>query len=127
MKNQDQLVCDEMRKLIRKSCNYQHLQDRSPYYGFQKSLLKFFFSAADVGINYDTQEILLWTSGSSQFSGQERFVLQEAVSVSVSYTTLEETLKGCLEQQPNAIRFYKSLLFHYNHVKAELINDALSA
>jgi hypothetical protein len=123
MKNQDQIIQEELRKLIKKSC----AQPTADNYNFQKSLLKFFFNAADVTIDYEKGTISLWTSSSSRPLHEKLYQLKDAVSVKISYNNLEETLKGCLENGANQSRFYKSLLFHYNHVNEEISNDAISA
>ena len=123
MKNQDQIVQEELRKLIKKSC----AQPTTDNYNFQKSLLKFFFKAVDVTIDYDKSTISLWTSSSSRPLHDKLYQLKDAVSVKISYTNLEETLKGCLENGPVKSRFYKSLLYHYNNVEQEIANSAISA
>lgn len=127
MRNQDLLVHDEMRKLIKKSCASLQTKESNSLYGFQKSLLKFFFKAADVAIEYETNTILLWTADSSGSIENNLYRLQDAVAVTISYANLEETLKGCLEKGVNQTRFYKSLLFHYNHVTRTVEPDAISA
>jgi hypothetical protein len=40
--------------------------------------------------------------------------INEAVATIVSYSNLEETLKGCLEDGEMQYRFYRTMLFHYN-------------
>ena len=127
MKNQDQIVKDEMLKLIRKSCNTQSPSADNPYYAFQKTLLKYFFNAADVLLDYDNSTILLWTSETPATLGHNLYRLKDAVPFTISYTNLEETLKGCLESDPNAIRIYKSMLFQYNKVAKPIGPDAISA
>jgi hypothetical protein len=126
MKNQDQIVQDAMRQLIKKSCSHS-FNSESNYYSFQKSLLKFFFEAADVSISYDTNTILLWTSKKTDVHPGRLYDINEAYSISISYTNLEETLKGCIEPNEKNNRFYKSLLFHYNNVEQEIPSTAISA
>ena len=123
MKNQEQLVQEEMRKLITKSCATHN----SEYYKFQKSLLKFFFGAIDATIDYDEQTIMLWNSKPMSSDAIKLYDINEAVSAKVAYTNLEETLKGCLENGAQQLRFYKTLLFHYNNVKEDIGTDAISA
>lgn len=127
MKNEDQLVRDEMRQLIRKSCNASSTSASNPYYLFQKTLLKFYFNAADVQLDYDKGTISLWTSETPATLGHNLYRLKDAVPYTISYTNLEETLKGCLESDSTATRFYKSLLFQYNKVSEPIGPDAISA
>ncbi|KAA3619214.1 MAG: hypothetical protein DWP94_13270 [Flavobacterium sp.] len=127
MKNQDQIVKEEMRKLIRKSCNTLTPAADNPYYTFQKTLLKYFFNAADVLLDYDNSTISLWTSETPATLGHNLYRLKDALPFTISYTNLEETLKGCLESDDNAIRFYKSMLFQYNKVAEPIGSDAISA
>lgn len=124
MKNNNQLVQEEMRKLITKSCRFTENLSQD-YYGFQKSLLKFYFGAIDVTIDFDAQVILLWNSKPRSEHSFNLYDINEAVASKVSYSNLEETLKGCLEDGAAETRFYKTMLFHYNHVENEI--NAISA
>lgn len=127
MKNQDQIVKEEMRKLIKKSCSTPSHSAENPFYLFQKTLLKYFFNAADVQLDYNNGTISLWTSETPVTLGHNLYRMKDAVAVTISYSNLEETLKGCLESDANAIRFYKSLLFQYNKVTAPIGPDLISA
>ncbi|PKA83586.1 hypothetical protein ATE92_1743 [Ulvibacter sp. MAR_2010_11] len=118
MKIKDQILHEEMRKLISKSCASRP-DANSDYYSFQKALLKFFFNAADVQIDYDTQTISLWTSNTTKQTAGNLYGMNDVVTVKISYTNLEDTLKGCLERGVSETRFYTSMLFHYNHVAGE--------
>jgi len=126
MKNQDQVVQEEMRKLIKRSCktnqNYY-----SKNYNFQKVLLKFFFNSADVTIDYDRQLISLWTGVKTDAHPGKLYDINEATPINIAYSNLEETLKGCLEKEVKQINFYTSLLFHYNQVIEERDLEAQSA
>jgi len=113
MKNENKIVREEMRKLISKSCELGAERNNEAYQ-FQKSLLKFFFGVADVTIDYDKEFITLWNS--SKENPNMIYSLAEAKGSKIRYTNLEETLKGCLEKGEMQLRFYRSMLFHYNHV-----------
>jgi len=125
MKNQDQIVQDEMRKLITKSC--VNLTKKSEYYSFHKALFKYYFNALEVAIDYDTAIISLWNSKPKNMQAINLYGVNEAVSEKVSYSNLEETLKGCLENGENQQRFYKTMLFYYNNVKEPLVDTGVSA
>ena len=115
MKNQEQVIQEEMRKLIKKSCQFSENVNRD-YYSFQKSLLKFYFNAIDVTIDFEDEIILLWNSKPRTPADFKLYDINEAVATKVSYSNLEETLKGCLESGTKQTRFYKTMLFHYNRV-----------
>jgi len=125
MKNQDQIVQDEMRKLITKSC--VNLTRQSEYYSFHKALFKYYFNALEVAIDYDTAIISLWNSKPTNMQAINLYGVNEAVSEKVSYSNLEETLKGCLENGESQQRFYKTMLFYYNNVKEPLVDTGVSA
>lgn len=116
MKNQEQIIQEEMRKLITKSCQFTENLNHD-YYSFQKSLLKFYFGAVDVTIDFDKDTILLWNSKPRTPAAYKLYDINEAVATKVSYSNLEETLKGCLENGTMQMRFYKTMLFHYNRVE----------
>jgi hypothetical protein len=126
MATQAQLVHDEMRKLIRRSCSSDFLLNPH-YYSFQKSLLKFFFSCAAVTIDFEEQVISLYRGNLLDTSPGKMYDLQEASTIRISYQNLEETLKGCLDTSEKATRFYRTLLFHYNNVADVVSDDALTA
>lgn len=117
MEIQDQVIEEEMRKLIKKSCATK--EALSKYNTFHTSFLKFYFNALDVSINYDEQLISLWNSRPISEEADKLFDINEAVGAKVSYSNLEETLKGCLEKGSIQTRFYKSILFTYNNVNGE--------
>jgi hypothetical protein len=125
MENPNQIIKEEMRKLIKKSC--ANPSSKSEYYKFHKALLKFYFNTIDVTIDYDAHVISLWNSKPKNMDSIRLFDINEAVSEKVRYTNLEETLKGCVENGDTASRFYKTMLFYYNNVKEELSGGAVSA
>lgn len=120
MNDEQQIIQEEMRKLIKKSCLFTENLSND-YYSFQKSLLKFYFSAVDVSIDYDKETILLWNSKPRTPEDYRIFDINESVATKVSYSNLEETLKGCLESGTMQNRFYKTMLFHYNKVEENTI------
>ncbi|MAY21537.1 MAG: hypothetical protein CMC74_02020 [Flavobacteriaceae bacterium] len=125
MKTQNKQIRDAMLALIAKSC--QAPLTTSQYTGFHKSLLKFYFHATDVTVDYVKNFISISKPTSSSEKENGLFALQHPESQLMEYTNLEETLKECLESSINASRFYKTLLFHYNHVNDPLKTPPLSA
>ena len=119
MENKDQIIQDEMRTLISKSCVFTENLNRD-YYSFQKSLLKFYFGAIDATIDFDEETILLWNSKPRNARDFRLYDINEAVATKISYSSLEETLKGCLESGPKQERFYRTMLFHYNSVENDV-------
>ncbi len=126
MKTQDQIIHDEMRLLIHRSCEFTENLNRDSY-GFQKSLLKFYFGVVDVTIDYDKEEITLYRTKSRKDARNRLYDINEAGTVKVSYANLEETLKGCLERSEKDLNFYTSLLFHYHKFKPENQSHILTA
>lgn len=126
MKTQTQIVQDRMRQLITESCN--HTEEVSEKFNsFHKALLKFYFGCVDVLIDYNSSQIVLWSSKPKSIESLRLYDINEAVSTKISYTNLEETLKGCVENGDVQTRFYKSLLFHYNNVNQPITNPPISA
>ncbi len=115
----------KMRKLVEHSCNF----DIHPTKEFQQlhtSLLKFYFKAVDVNIDYQEKLISIWNSKPLTTNPLRLFNLNEAVADWVGYTDLQETLDGCIEEGPLQTNYYKKLLFKY----AEYLpsqDDAMSA
>lgn len=125
MKTDGQIIREEMRKLITKSCSQQNANDQ--YYGFHKSLLKFYFGAIDAIIDYDNEIISLINSRSIDKKADNIYDINQSIASKVNYTNLEETLKGCLEKGGIQNRFYKTVLFHYNNLPVENIETSISA
>ena len=123
MKGQEQIIQEEMRKLIKRSCQFTENLSND-YYSFQKSLLKFYFGAIDVTIDFNTETILLWNSKPRTPGDYKLYDINEALATKVSYSNLEETLKGCLENGTMQTRFYKTMLFHYNKVEETITMPA---
>ncbi|GHC60461.1 hypothetical protein [Ulvibacter litoralis] len=112
MENSNKLVNQKMRELIEVSCDIENSGDT--YYSLHKSLLKFFFNAIAVTIDYDKKLISLWNSKPTRKVDFKLYGIDEAVSAKVNYTNLEDTLKGCLEEGEKQERFYRSLLAFYS-------------
>ena len=125
MKTQDQLLLDRMRQMIRLSCRVQD-HSENPYYSFQKSLLRHFFDAADVSIDYQNNQIILYTKESPKTVAPTLYRLENVVAITISYNNLEETLKGCLDTDRSSLRLYASLLFYYSNISVRT-NNVLSA
>ncbi len=117
----------DMRALISRSCNDSPPSNDHIYYAFQTELLKHYFKAADVSIDHKDHTISLWTAQSPGSLGDYLYGLTNAVAITISYTNLEETLKGCLESGLEDIRLYKSLLMKYNRISVSAQEDAKSA
>lgn len=105
-------VNKKMRALIDRSCDFE--TSETSFYTFHKSLLKYFFNAIAVTIDYDKKLISLWNSKPTSKEEYRLYDLNEAVSSKVNYTNLKDTLKGCLEEGEKQERFYKRLLNFYS-------------
>ncbi len=125
MENQEKIIQEEMRKLIKRSCDFKEFPS-SEFRNFHTAFLKFFFGVIEIDIDYEARIISLWNSKPITEDPVRLYDLNEAVVDKVSYNNLEETLKGCLEKGSLQNRFYKNLLFTYNNVSGEL-DGVLSA
>ena len=115
MKNQVHKVHEEMRQLISRSCAIPPPYHGHGLYNFQKDLLRHFFKTVEVTIDHGAYTITLWNSESPKMPGEDNlYSLNNAVALTISYSNLEETLKGCLEGSPEDLQFYRSLLIRYS-------------
>ncbi len=119
MQTNHQILQQEMSALIRSSCSVSP-NVHSQYYSFQKSLLKFFFGAVEVMIDYKSQNITLVIPTTKNEDERPMYVTNETTTLQIAYTNLETTLLDCLEVGEKQTRFYKSLLFHYNQVASSV-------
>lgn len=126
MTTQNQFLRDEMRRLITTSCD-PHSHMIGDFYTFQKSLLKFFFNAVDVVVDYQSKTITLLNSHASNRLEDKLYTMNDAVSVTISYSNLEETLKGCLEKGMRQSQFYQNMIFQYNHADQNKSSTSISA
>jgi transcription termination factor NusB len=126
MKTQNQILQEEMRKLISKSCALEH-RTNGEFYSFQKALLKFFFNVVDAVIDHQNKTITLLKTHTTNMAQDKLYTMNDAVSVTISFTNLEETLKGCLENGMRQTQFYQNMIFHYNHIEQDKSSTSISA
>lgn len=126
MKTQNQFLREEMRRLITRSCAPQSHRI-GDFYAFQKDLLKFFFNAVDVVIDYQSKTITLLNSHTTNRLDDKLYIMNDAVSVTISYTNLEETLRGCLEKGMRPSQFYQNMIFQYDHADQNKSSTSISA
>ena len=118
MNNREQIILDQMRQMISLSCRSRN-QQQNPLYNFQKAILKRFFDAAGVTIDFDNKNISLFTKASPTGGAVKLYRAKDVMAINISYTNLEETLKGCLETGIDNERHYSSLLFYYKNMMNE--------
>ena len=82
MKNESQIVEDEMRKLITKSCDFDTYG--GTFYPFHKTILKYYFSAIDVTIDYSEKLITLFNSKPLTEESYNLYDINEAVAAKVN-------------------------------------------
>lgn len=112
MENREEIVRNQLKNLITISCKF----DRYPtgeFRTFHKMFFKFFFNAVDINIDYDEKFISIWNSKPLTTDPVRLFDLNEAVADNVSYSNLEETLTGCVEEGKLQHSFYKKMLFEF--------------
>ena len=112
MERHEFLILDQMRQIISQSCENSNIDDHT-HYEFQKAILKQFFKTADISIDNDKKQILLFTKEAAGDGLSRLFRYKDMATVSISFTNLEETLKGCLEEGPENLGFYSALMYQY--------------
>ena len=109
MDKRAEIIQEKMRNLITISCDFK-TRPTQKFRSLHKSLLKFFFNAIDVNIDYSRKLISIWNSKPLTTDPVRLYDLNEAISDNVGYTDLEETLTGCLENGHLQNNFYLKLL-----------------
>lgn len=117
MEGQEEEIKKELIKLIEDSCKFD-VHPSEEFQKFHKSFLKFYFAAVDVNVNYETKSISIWNSKPSTGNLIELYNFAEALSETVNYTDLEETLLGCIEEGIFNERFYKHLLHDFGRIQS---------
>ena len=114
MNNHTPNILESLRQLILRSCAFEELPSKE-FQNFHADFLKFSFSAIFVKIDYTSQSIFLWNYKPMGKNPLDLYDLNSAVSETISYTNLEETLLGCIEKGEFHKRFYRHLLFEYSN------------
>ncbi|MCZ4318884.1 hypothetical protein O4H26_07775 [Aequorivita viscosa] len=114
-----------MRSLINYSCDFDAFPS-AEFQKFHKALLLFSFNAVEVKIDYDEKLISIWNSKPLTTSPVRLFNMKEAVADKLSYSSLSETLAGCLENGKLQSNYYQKLLSEYGGSILD-DNDFLSA
>jgi hypothetical protein len=112
MENSEEIIQNRMRCLVAISCDF----DAYPSLEFQKfhrSLLLFYFNAVEVKIDYAEKLISIWNSKPLTTNPVRLYDMDGAVADKLSYTSLEETLAGCLENGHLQKSYYKKLLSEF--------------
>ncbi len=114
MQDRKEHIREEMRKLISVSCRFK--KHPAPHFQqFHKVYLKFYFDAIDVSLDYQSKIISIWNSKPLTTNLLRLFDINEAISVKVYYSNLEETLLGSLQEGHLQDSFYKKLLDEFAH------------
>lgn len=114
MERLEEEVQEQMRAIIATSCHF----DKRPsqhFCSFHRALLKFSFDAVDVRIDYETQQIYISNPKPLTTDPVRLFDMKEALADKLSYTNLEETLAGCLQNGHLQFSFYKKLIKEYGY------------
>lgn len=113
MEDVEGIIIREMRELIKDSCKADPFPERD-HIRFHKAFLKFYFGALEVELDYEKQTISIWNSKPLNETSLALRDFVEGLMESVSYTNLEETLQGCVEEGIFNKRFYKHLLCEFD-------------
>ncbi len=125
MENKEEIVRNEIRKLIANSCRFDRLPNKD-FRDFHKTFLKFFFNAVDINIDYARKMISIWNSKPLTTDPLRLYDLNEAIADVVAYSNLEETLSGCIEEGHIQNNFYKKMLCEFGD-KPQNEMDMISA
>lgn len=124
MEKRAETIHEQMRNLISISCDFVNRPTKE-FREFHKLLLNFYFNSIDVNIDYGEKMISIWNSKPLTTNPLRLYDLNEAISDSVGYTNLEETLVGCLQNGHFQNKFYLNLLSKYEDILND--GDSLSA
>lgn len=115
-------IYNQMRELIKVSCDGCYESSSEKYKKFQIAYLKFYFDAVDVNIDYPTKIIRVKNCKPLSTNTLSFYNLKESVIAEIHYSDLEETMDGCLEQGKLQLKFYERLILDYG----ELCEDSNS-
>ncbi|MGY5846290.1 hypothetical protein ACW6QP_02630 [Salegentibacter sp. HM20] len=98
-----EMIIDEVKNLISYSISNLN-QDASNYQTLHRAIIKKYFEAINVVINYDEQTVDMQIPvGKRQYT-----------SITFECQELERFLKACLKKDEKSTYFYQNLLSHYN-------------
>lgn len=125
MEEKGEILIEEIRNLITLSCRFNK-RPTPEYYKFHRTFLIFIFKVVDVNIDYESKIISIWNSKPLPANPVRLFDLNESVAAKVSYSDLEETLIGCLQEGQLQTDLYKKLLLKFGNNPIDE-GDSLSA
>lgn len=114
MDTSEEILQMRMRRLVSVSCQFETRPNKD-FQKFHTSLLLFYFNAVAVNINYDEKLISIWNSKPLTTNPVRLYDLNNAISDTVGYSDLEETLNGCLECGHLQNSVYIKLLSEYRN------------
>ena len=101
-----------MRQLIAISCREENLY-HPVYYMIQRAILKNYFDAADITIDFDMKTISILSGEDTVNSHSKSHPTKEVAALNISFTNLEDTLQGCLESGEVPLQFYDAMVRQY--------------
>lgn len=125
MERGEEIVQKEMRNLIDISCQFS-TRPKEQFCNFHKAYLKFSFNAVDVKIDYDAQQIYTSNCKPLTTNPVRLFDMNKAVADQFSYSDLQETLQGCLNNDHLHYTFYKKLLLEYGEFSKDETDNLTS-
>ncbi len=125
MEEHSKVINREMRNLVANSCQFETSPGELSQQ-FHIALLKFYFSAIKVTIDYESKVISIYNSKPITDNPLRLYDINRAIADKVGYNNLEETLNGCLEKGQLQNTFYKKLLLDFENLKGD-DNDVMSA
>lgn len=122
MKRGEEIIQEKMRMLIDESCRFEKSPNQE-FREFHKAYFKFCFNAVQVEIDYNAQEIYSSNSKPLTTNPVRLFDMNQAVADKFSYSDLEETLVGCIDDSHLHYLFYKKMLMEFGGYSKEQIEN----
>lgn len=109
-------IYNQMRQLIKVSCNGGYEASPDKCRKFQIAYLKFYFDAIDVKVDYPSKIIRVKNCKPLSTNTLSFYNLKESVIAEIHYSNLQETMDGCLEEGKLQLKFYEMLIKNYGDI-----------
>ena len=104
--SQPSVIIEELKSLIIYSCN-EGQQTGSSFLSLHKGLVKVYFEARNVDIDYETQKV----------KADLPITPTQYTKVSFDCQNLERFLKSCIKNDRKSLLYYQNVLAYYSYLK----------
>lgn len=104
--SQPSVIIEELKSLIIYSCN-EGQQTGSSFLSLHKGLVKVYFEARNVEIDYETQKV----------KADLPITPTQYTKVSFDCQNLERFLKSCIKNDKKSLLYYQNVLAYYSYLK----------